>query len=508
MLRVRYIHRSSRSSQARRFAVADVREILELRMCIGGEWVEARAGESFETVSPATGEVLAVLPQAGREDVRAAIEAAGRVRKKVAATPVFERAELCERVAEVIDKRREVLARELSLEQGKPYREAVDEVAFAAELFRDAAENVKRLETGIIPSRDPGKRILTVRQPHGVVGIITPWNYPVGIPSEYLSAALASGNTVVWKPAPTTSLIAVRLTECLLDGGVPEGAVNLVFGGGEVGEELVSNPGTHAVGFTGSSAVGSLVAKSAGAKPMLLELGGNGPPIILDDADLDLAIEGTAFGCFSNAGQICQSSERILVQPKVHDAVLEGLVRKAESIRLGHPLDEETTMGPLNNEGVAAKTDEHLDDARERGAVVVSGGGRAGAFPTLLYYSPTVIDRVPVDSLFNREETFGPVAPVISVRDVDEALEVANACPLGLCGSVYTSSLRKAFSCAERLECGVVNVNETAAYWDGRTPFGGYSGKVSGVGRLGGMATIHSLTQVKSIVLDVEHVRD
>jgi succinate-semialdehyde dehydrogenase/glutarate-semialdehyde dehydrogenase len=289
---------------------------------------------------------------------------------------------------------------------------------------------------------------------------------------------------------------------------VPEGAVNLVFGGGDVGDEIVSHPGTHAVGFTGSSAVGKLVARSAGAKPMLLELGGNGPTIILDDADVELAIEGTAFGCFSNAGQICQSSERILVAPKVHDAVLEGLVSKARSIRLGHPLDEATTMGPLNNEAVAAKTDEHVEDALERGAVVVAGGGRADAFPTSLYYSPTVIDRVAVDSLFNREETFGPVAPLISVRDVDEALQVANACDLGLCGSVYTSSLRKAFYCAERLECGVVNVNETPAYWDGRTPFGGYSGKASGVGRLGGMATIHSLTQLKSIVLDIEHVRD
>jgi len=484
--------------------MTDVREILELRMRIGAEWVEARDGASFETVSPATGEVLAVLPQAGRDDARAAIDAAGRARRHVAAMPVFERAELCRQVAEVLDSRREGLGRELSLEQGKPYREAVDELAFAAELFRDAAENVKRLETGIVPSKDPAKRILTIRHPHGVVAIITPWNYPVGIPSEYLSAALASGNAVVWKPAPTTSLIAVRLTECLLEAGVPDGAVNLVFGGGDVGEEMVSDPGTHAVGFTGSSAVGSLVAKSAGAKPMLLELGGNGPTIILDDADLELAIEGTAFGCFSNAGQICQSSERILVQPKIHDDVLEGLVRRAKAIRLGHPLDDETTMGPLNNEGVAAKTEEHVGDAVERGALVATGGARADAFPTQLYYSPTVIDRVPTDSLFNREETFGPVAPLISVRDVDEALEVANACGLGLCGSVFTGSLRKTFYCAERLECGVVNVNETAAYWDGRTPFGGYSGKGSGVGRLGGMATIESLTQVKSIVLDVE----
>jgi succinate-semialdehyde dehydrogenase/glutarate-semialdehyde dehydrogenase len=303
-------------------------------------------------------------------------------------------------------------------------------------------------------------------------------------------------------------MIAVRLTECLVDAGVPAGAVNLVFGEAEVGDEIVSNPGTHAVGFTGSSAVGTLVARSAGAKPMLLELGGNGPTIILDDADLELAIEGTTFGCFSNAGQICQSSERILVEPKVHDAVLEGLVQRAESIRLGHPLEEKTTMGPLNNEAVASKTDDHIGDALERGAVVVAGGGRAQGFPTSLYHLPTVIDRVPADSLFNREETFGPVAPFIAVRDVDEAIEVANACDLGLCGSVYTSSLRKAFYCAERLECGVVNVNETPAYWDGRTPFGGYSGKRSGVGRLGGMATIHSLTQLKSIVLDVEHVRD
>jgi acyl-CoA reductase-like NAD-dependent aldehyde dehydrogenase len=484
-------------------AAADESGALQLRMRIGGEWVEAADGATFETVSPATGATLAVLPRAGRADARGAVAAAGRARARVAASSAFDRAGWCHGVADVLDSRRSELARELSLEQGKPYREAADELAFAAQLFRDAGEGVTRLETGIIPSADPDKRILTVRQPHGTVAVITPWNYPVGIPSEYLSAALAAGNCVVWKPAPTTSMIAVRLTECLLEAGIPEGAVNLVFGGAEVGDEIVSNPGTHAVGFTGSSAAGNLVARSAGAKPMLLELGGNGPTIILDDADVELAIEGTAFGCFSNAGQICQSSERILVGPKLHDAVLEGLVRKARSIQLGHPLEEGTTMGPLNNEGVAAKTEEHIGDAVARGAVVVTGGGRAEGLPTSLYHLPTVIDDVTTDSLFNREETFGPVAPVIGVRDVDDAIDIANACRLGLCGSIYTSSLRKAFYCSERLECGVVNVNETPAYWDGRTPFGGYSGKASGVGRLGGMATLHSMTQLKSIVLDL-----
>ena len=218
---------------------------------------------------------------------------------------------------------------------------------------------------------------------------------------------------------------------------------------------------------------------------------------------VELAVEATAFGCYSNAGQICQSSERILVTPRVHDDVLSGLVGKAESIRLGHPLDDETTMGPLNNEGVAQKMDEHVADAVAKGAVVVAGGERAEGFPTQLYYRPSVLDRVPRGSLIDDEETFGPIAPLITVGDVDEAIDVANSCRYGLCCSVFTGSLSRAFRVAEQLECGVVNVNETAAYWDGRTPFGGYSGKASGVGRLGGAATIESMTQLKSIVLDV-----
>jgi acyl-CoA reductase-like NAD-dependent aldehyde dehydrogenase len=474
-----------------------------LSMYIGGEWIDSASGETFDRISPVTGEVLARLPRANREDAQAAIDAANRARSHMASMPVFERAALCHAIADVLESKRKSMGEELSLEQGKPYREACDEILFAAELYRDAAENIKRLETSIVPSVDPNKRILTIRQPHGVVAIITPWNFPVGIPSEYLSAALAAGNTVVWKPAPTSSIIAIRLVECFLEAGVPEGSVNLLFGEAEVGDEMVANPDTHAVGLTGSSMVGNAVAQRAGAKPLLLELGGNGPTIILDDADLERAIEGTAFGCYHNAGQICQSSERILTHNKIHDAVLEGLVEKTRSIRLGHPLDETTTMGPLNNEGVAKKMDEHLADAVQKGATVVTGGRRAEGFPTALYYEPTVVDGVPPESLLNREETFGPVAPIISTEDLDEAIAVANSCGLGLCCSVYTSNVSKAFYCAEQLECGVVNVNESAAYWDGRIPFGGYSGKGSGVGRLGGKETILSMTQLKSVVMDV-----
>jgi len=475
----------------------------QVRLFIAGRWVDATDGKTFQQVSPATGDVIGFVAEASREDAQAAVASASEARRLMARLSVFERARLCQQIADAIVGRQARLAPELSLEQGKPLHEASDEINFAAQLFRDAAGYISKLETSLLPSADPGKRILTLRQPHGVVAVLTPWNYPVGIPSEYLSASLAAGNVVVWKPAPTTSMIAARLLECLLEAGLPEGAVNLVHGGAEPGQEIVANPGTQAVGFTGSTITGTLIAKQAGAKPVLLELGGNGPTIILDDANLETAISGTAMGCFTNAGQICQSSERILVTERVHDQVLDGLVSSASRVKLGHPLRDGTTMGPLNNQGVATKMDSHIRDALDRGAEVRFGGRRADGRPTDLYYQPTVVDHVSRDSLANREETFGPIAPVLVVRDIDDAIAVANSCTLGLCASVYTSDMNAAFHCAERLECGVVNVNESAAYWDGRTPFGGWSGKGSGVGRVGGMESIRFMTQIKSVVLDI-----
>ncbi len=477
-------------------------EATTVRMHVDGTWVDALAGEITEVASPVTGEVHTLVASGGRDDARAAIEAAGAARHGMAGRGVHERAALCNAVASEIDRCRGPLAETLSLEQGKPLAEAQAEVAFAAQLYRDAAAAIGQLSTETFAGRDPSKRVLTLRQPHGVVGVITPWNFPIGIPSEYLAAAIATGNTVVWKPAPTTPQIAAALMDCIAEAGVPPGAVNLVHGGAEVGDEIVSNRGTHAIGFTGSAQVGEIVAQRAGAKPQLLELGGNGPTVILDDADLAHAIPATAQACYMNAGQICQSSERILVGERVHDAVVEGLAEAAGSVRLGHPLDDATTMGPLNNEAVATKMEEHIQDALDKGALAVAGGRRADGFPTRLFYEPTVVDAVTPDALLNLEETFGPIAPVLTVTDLDEAVEVANACELGLCGAVFSGDLGKALSVAERLECGVVNINEHAAYWDGLTPFGGYSGKRSGVGRLGGKTTLLTLTQLKSIVIE------
>jgi acyl-CoA reductase-like NAD-dependent aldehyde dehydrogenase len=484
-----------------------VSDVERVALCIGGAWMDGN-GElpPLELYSPATGELIGLVGQGTRRDVAAAVAVAEHAQAHLAVMTAFERAALCHRVADLLEQRKETIARHVALEQGKPYRlEALPEVEVAAEMFRDAAEAAKRLESAVIPSSDRAKRVLTIRQPRGVYGVLTPWNFPVAIPSEYLSAGLATGNAVVWKPSEWTPISAAQLMTCFLDAGVPEGALNLVQGPpGEVGDEIAGHPGIVAIGLTGSTRTGELVARRAAGKALLLELGGNGPTIIFEDADVERAIAQTAFGCFANSGQICDSTERILVAAPIHDEVVAGLVARAGDVRLGQPLDDDTTMGPVTNEPTAARFDEHLGDAKARGAEVATGGRRADGFPTGLYVEPTVIAGVTPDMLIHQQETFGPVAPVARFEDEAEALRWANESPLGLVGSVFTRDVGRAMRTAEAMQCGVVNINETSAYWQPHTPFGGFSGKRSGIGRIGGRYTLLEMTQLKTITVHVE----
>ncbi len=479
--------------------------IKHLELLIGGSWRPGRDLDPVALTSPVTGEEIALVDQAGPDELEAAVEAAWEAHRRLASMTAFERAALAHRVADLMEERSEEIARDLSTEQGKPLaREARPEVAAAVEMFRDAAEGIKRLETSIIPSADPDKRVLTIRQPRGVYGLLTPWNFPVTIPSEYLSAGLASGNAMVWKPSELTPTSAWHLAQCFVDAGAPEGTLNLLHGDpAQIGGSIARHPGITAIGLTGSSGTGQLVAEQAAGKPLLLELGGNCPVLVFADADPGAVVAKLGFGCFANAGQICDSVERILVDEAIHDELVSGLVDAASNVRLGSPFDEGTTMGPVISEAGAVRIDQHLEDAVAQGAEVLHGGGRDDGHPTRLYYQPTVVDGVRPGMRIEEEETFGPIAPIMTFTDEAEAIELANRSSTGLVGSVFTRDIGRAMRVAEALETGVVNVNESTAYWQPHTPFGGFSGKRSGLGRLGGRWTLLEMTQLKTINLDI-----
>jgi acyl-CoA reductase-like NAD-dependent aldehyde dehydrogenase len=474
------------------------------QMFVAGEWVPSATGETFDASSPATGEQLGTVPQGDREDARRAIAAAGDAADAWGRLTAFERAAKMHAIGDLIEARRDDLARTLTLDQGKPLQaESYGEVDELVEYWRMAAEDAKRLGGELPNSFSPGKRVMLARRPRGVVGVISPWNWPYTMPAELIAPALACGNAVVWTPAPSTAVCAVALAECIADADLPAGAFNLVTGPGPVvGDEIARNPGTNGVAFIGSTATGRIVGSAAAGKATLLEMGGNGPLVLLDDGDVEAAVQATLTACFLCAGQSCTAGERILVHQAVYDEYVELLGRRVgEQIRLGDPFDDRTTMGPLNNEPVAAKMDEHVGDAVDRGASIVTGGERDERFPTGLYWQPTVLSGVPADARVAVEETFGPIAPVVSIESLEEAISLANASPYGLLAAVFTADLSNGLEFADRVRTGWVNINESTNYWEAHLPFGGRAGSDSGIGRVGGSHVMNTFTELQTIVL-------
>jgi succinate-semialdehyde dehydrogenase/glutarate-semialdehyde dehydrogenase len=454
--------------------------------------------------SPATGEVIGEVALGAAEDVDLAVAAARRAARPLARMSPFERADLCERIADAIDGNAGELAELLSAEHGKPAEaEARGEVAGAASAFRDAAGQVRWARGETIPTRDAGKRAFVERRPHGVCAAITPWNFPLGVATlYYLAPGLAASNAMVWVPAPSASLVASRLAACIHEAGLPDGALNLVTGEGPVvGHAAAAHPGVDAVGFTGSTGVGRQVAAAATGKPLLLELGGNGPTIVFPDADLALAAAEIAGSTYTNAGQICTSTGRILAHAEIAAELAERLAAQAAARVVGLPADPDTTMGPVHLRALADRVLGQVAAAAASGARILTGGERVADMPTAHFVAPTVVDDVPAGASLHVDETFGPVAPGVRWRDAAELERLVDASPSGLFAAVFSADVPAALRFADELPCGTVNINSASSYWEPQLPAGGATGRESGIGRAGGSWSIHELTQTRTVTI-------
>ncbi len=484
--------KSAKSSRARSF-----------QMYLKGKWVDSESGETFDVVSPASGEVIGTFPKGTREDAKAAVETAVAAQETIARMPILERCKLGVRVTEEIEKYVKEYAVDCSLEHGKPLRESIIEVEDAIPNTLWQVEDLKRWDA---PAQEgyskPDVLYMSLHEPLGTVAVISPWNFPWVLPSEFVVQAMLAGNTVVWKPASNTPLSAAHLMECIDRAGVPPGVINMVTGpGSEVGTALVEHPHVDAIGFTGETETGLDIAHRAGLKKLTLELGGLGPLIIMEDAKIGPAVEDIAFGCFTNTGHCCVANERILVHEDIHDEVVRALVERTKKMKVGFPLEDDTDMGPINNRPTLRKVEEHVADAIAKGAKVVAGGKRVPGMPTDLYYYPTVVDGVTPDMKFNTVETFGPTAPILEFSDLDEALELANAPRFGLSMAIHTANLRVAMEAAKRLKSGQICINEPVYSWDYMNPWGGF--RNSGLGRIAGRWTLDAFSELKTVMINV-----
>ena len=474
---------------------------------IDGEWVDSLTGETFEDRNPAdTRDVVAIFQKSGKEDVENAIDAARRAFVKWRLVPPPRRAELIYKAAEILIERKEEYARDMTREMGKILKETRGDVQEAIDSAYYNAGEGRRLFGPTVPSELPNKFAMAVRQPLGVCAMITPWNFPMAIPSWKLLPALVCGNTCVIKPAQDTPLSTFNLVRALVDAGVPKGVINIVTGfGSSVGTPMTEHPEVRAVSLTGSTAVGRIVGTTAAKsfKHCSLELGGKNPMIVMDDANLDLAIEGGLWGAFGTTGQRCTATSRIIVQKGVYNEFIERYVHRAKGLKVGNGLDETVDMGPAVNEA-QLKTDlSYVEIGKEEGAKMVCGGNRLekGHYQYGWFMEPTVFIDVDPKMRIAQEEIFGPVVSIIPCDDLENAIEIANGIEYGLSSALYTKDVNRAFQAMRDLYAGITYINAPTIGAEVHLPFGGT--KATGNGhREGGIGAIDFYTEWKSIYVD------
>jgi len=474
---------------------------------IDGEWVEGRQGRTFEDRNPANSdELVGIFPSSTQEDVNDAVDAAKAAFRKWRSVPAPRRAEILFRAAETLVKRKEDLARDMTREMGKPLSEARGDVQEAIDMTYYMAGEGRRLFGQTVPSELPNKFAMSVRDPLGVVGMITPWNFPMAIPSWKIMPALICGNTVVIKPAEDTPLSTYNLVQILVESGLPGGVLNIVNGmGPDAGAPLVTHPGVAAVSFTGSTETGRLVNQACAPwfKPCHLEMGGKNIIVVMDDANLDLAVEGAVWGGFGTSGQRCTAASRVAVHKKVYSEFLDRFVKRTKALKLGDGLDPGTEVGPVINQTQLQTVMKYVEIGKSEGAKLVAGGRRAesGGLAHGWYHEPTIFADAGPRMRIAQEEIFGPVVAVIPFSSFDEAIEIANNVKYGLSASIYTRDVNRAYRAMRDLETGIVYVNAPTIGAEIQLPFGGTKGTGNGH-REAGTAAIDFYSEWKTLYID------
>ncbi|HLI52567.1 MAG TPA: aldehyde dehydrogenase family protein [Thermomicrobiaceae bacterium] len=478
----------------------------EFKNYIGGRWVESKSGEEFDRKNPATGDMIGTFTKSTSEDVDAAVAAAREAFKSWRLYPAPRRGEILFRVAQALLDRKEELAREMTEEMGKVITETRGDVQEGIDMTFYIAGEGRRLWGQTTPSELPNKMNMSVRKPLGVCGIITPWNFPMAIPTWKIMPALVSGNTLVFKPASYTPRMAVRLVEIFEEAGLPAGVLNLVLGGGEsVGDAILRHPDVALVSFTGSTETGNRVAVEGARllKRVSLEMGGKNAIMVMDDADVELAVDGILWSAFGTSGQRCTAASRVIVHRAVQRELVDQLAKRAGGMRLGYGLESTTDVGPIVSASQLERVHSYVDIGQGEGADLVVGGkvATAGALAKGHFHEPTIFDNVKPNMRIAQEEIFGPVASVIPVDSLDEAIEVANGVQYGLSASIFTQDINKAFRAVRDIFTGILYVNAGTIGAEVHLPFGGT--KATGNGhREAGQAGLDVFTEWQSIYID------